>query len=520
MSIATPRRSSSGNTVAALPTTPIARAAGRAWRPGSDDRVVQVVGHLVEVPLGHPAAQPRLVDVDARADAAVQRDGERLGPAHAAAAGGEGERAGQRAAEPFRGHRGEGLVGALEDSLGADVDPGAGGHLAGTITLTAGLGGMGGAQPLAVTMNDGVRSASTATRRAIAAVSSTATWTRRPTTWTTRSSSPSRPATRPAAAVHRPARQRRRPVPPAARRAPRSTSSPTRPPPTTRWPTCPTGSTSTTGRLRGEEARGVHRPGPRVHGHARRGDGRLPGRRRRGLRLRQLHPRRGPARRLRPGVRLPRLRARLHPPAVLRGQGPVPLGRAVRRPERHRHHRPGDPRPLPGERATCTAGSSWPASGSHFQGLPARICWLGYGERDKAGVRFNEMVASGELSAPIVIGRDHLDSGSVASPYRETEAHGRRLRRDRRLAAAERPGQRRLRRLLGVDPPRRRRRHGPLHPRRPGLVADGTPLAGAEDPPGPHQRPGHGRHPPRRRRLRHRRVGRRRARRAGPDAEG
>jgi urocanate hydratase len=57
-----------------------------------------------------------------------------------------------------------------------------------------------------------------------------------------------------------------------------------------------------------------------------------------------------------------------------------------------------------------------------FQGLPARICWLGYGERDKAGVRFNDMVARGEVSAPLVIGRDHLDSGSVASPYRETEA--------------------------------------------------------------------------------------------------
>jgi urocanate hydratase len=57
-----------------------------------------------------------------------------------------------------------------------------------------------------------------------------------------------------------------------------------------------------------------------------------------------------------------------------------------------------------------------------FQGLPARICWLGYGERDVAGLRFNEMVASGELSAPVVIGRDHLDCGSVASPYRETEA--------------------------------------------------------------------------------------------------
>ncbi len=58
----------------------------------------------------------------------------------------------------------------------------------------------------------------------------------------------------------------------------------------------------------------------------------------------------------------------------------------------------------------------------HFQGLPARICWLGYGQRDKAGLAFNELVAKGIVKAPIVIGRDHLDSGSVASPYRETEA--------------------------------------------------------------------------------------------------
>ena len=58
----------------------------------------------------------------------------------------------------------------------------------------------------------------------------------------------------------------------------------------------------------------------------------------------------------------------------------------------------------------------------HFQGLPARICWLGLGERDKAGLAFNEMVKNGELKAPIVIGRDHLDTGSVASPNRETES--------------------------------------------------------------------------------------------------
>ena len=57
-----------------------------------------------------------------------------------------------------------------------------------------------------------------------------------------------------------------------------------------------------------------------------------------------------------------------------------------------------------------------------FQGLPARICWLGYGERDTAGLAFNDLVATGEVRAPIVIGRDHLDAGSVASPYRETES--------------------------------------------------------------------------------------------------
>jgi urocanate hydratase len=57
-----------------------------------------------------------------------------------------------------------------------------------------------------------------------------------------------------------------------------------------------------------------------------------------------------------------------------------------------------------------------------FQGLPARICWLGYGERERVGQRFNELVRSGKVKAPIVIGRDHLDCGSVASPNRETEA--------------------------------------------------------------------------------------------------
>jgi urocanate hydratase len=64
----------------------------------------------------------------------------------------------------------------------------------------------------------------------------------------------------------------------------------------------------------------------------------------------------------------------------------------------------------------------WAGDQIAFQGLPARICWLGYKERDRAGLLFNELVRSGKVSAPIVIGRDHLDAGSVASPYRETEA--------------------------------------------------------------------------------------------------
>jgi len=80
---------------------------------------------------------------------------------------------------------------------------------------------------------------------------------------------------------------------------------------------------------------------------------------------------------------------------------------------------PADEKP---EYARLHAWLDMAAERVQFQGLPARICWLGYGDRAKAGAKFNEMVASGELSAPVVIGRDHLDCGSVASPYRETEA--------------------------------------------------------------------------------------------------
>ena len=148
-----------------------------------------------------------------------------------------------------------------------------------------------------------------------------------------------------------------------------------------------------------------------------------------------------------------------------------------------------------------------------FQGLPARICWLGYGERHLAGLKFNEMVASGELKAPVVIGRDHLDCGFGGLAVPRDRVDARRLRRHRRLAAAQRARQHRLRCVLGLDPPRRRRRHGSLHPRRPGLRRRRHRPGRPEDRARAHQRPRHGRDPARRRRLRPRGRGGRGARR-------
>ena len=103
--------------------------------------------------------------------------------------------------------------------------------------------------------------------------------------------------------------------------------------------------------------------------------------RRRGLRLRQLDPRRGPQGRLRPGVRVPRLRAGVHPAAVLRGQGPVPLGRAVGRPGRHRARPTGRSSSCSRDNERLHKWITMAGERVQFQGLPARICWLGYGER-------------------------------------------------------------------------------------------------------------------------------------------
>ena len=250
----------------------------------------------------------------------------------------------------------QGIVQGTYETFAAVAEKRFGGTLRGTLTVTGGCGGMGGAQPLAVTMNDGV----------VLVVDVDADAPRAPrarplprrvdrATSTTRS-------TRVLAA-----KRERRPlsvglegncayvlpellrrgievdivtdqtsahdplVVPAARRDARGVA-----------------------RLRGARPRGLHRARARESmATPRRGDGRLHGRRRRGLRLRQLDPRRGRARRLHARLGVPRLRARLHPAALLRGQGPVPLGRALGRPRRHRRDRQGRARALPRQRAAA-----------------------------------------------------------------------------------------------------------------------------------------------------------------------
>ncbi len=139
-----------------------------------------------------------------------------------------------------------------------------------------------------------------------------------------------------------------------------------------------------------------------------------------------------------------------------------------------------------------------------FQGLPARICWVGLGDRHRLGLAFNAMVASGELKAPIVIGRDHLDFrlGRLAQP-RDRGDEGR-LGRGVGLAAAERPAQHRLGRDLGVAAPRRRGWHGFLAARGDGHRRRWHRGRGQADRAGAVERPRVGRHAPRRCGLRHR----------------
>ena len=173
--------------------------------------------------------------------------------------------------------------------------------------------------------------------------------------------------------------------------------------------------------LRTSDAARLRRAQPGHHGAPRARDGGAAIARRGHLRLRQQP---APARvraRLRRRVRISRLRARVHPSRFCDGRGPFRWAALS-----------GDPEDIYAiDRALLTAFPDdaglqrWITLARDrvaFQGLPARICWLGLGQRARAGRLFNDLVATGAVSAPIVIGRDHLDCGSVASPNRETEA--------------------------------------------------------------------------------------------------
>ena len=366
-----------------------------------------------------------------------------------------------------------------------------GGSLAGTITLTAGLGGMGGAQPLAVTMNGGVAicvDVDPAADRAPAATPGTSTGS--PPTWTR--PRPLRRPGRPAGAVDRRVRQRRRRgARPARPASSPPTSSPTRPRRTTRSSTCPPGCAARRRRPPPADPDELPRAGRDVDGRATaRPWSRSPsGAPRCSTTATACGPR--PGRRVRRRLRLPRLPPRLHPPAVLRGQGPVPLGGPVRRPGRHRRHRPGGPRGVPRRRRPGPVDPHGPASASRSRASrPASAGWATANGPGSA-LRFNEHGGTGEVSAPIVIGRDHLDSGVGGLAVPGDGSDGRRQRRHRRLADPQRPAQHRQRRLVGQLPPRRRGGDRPVDPRRHGgrgrRHAAGRREAGA----GAHHRPGH-----------------------------
>ena len=175
----------------------------------------------------------------------------------------------------------------------------------------------------------------------------------------------------------------------------------------------------------GDAAEGPRRRGTRgkaIDGGPGARHARLPPPGRADPRLRQQHPpvRQGEGGRQR--VRVPGLRPGLHPASVLPRQGAVPLGRAVGRPRGHLPDRRQGEGAVPGRPPFAQLAGPGPASASGSRACRRGSAGSGLGERARVGLAFNDMVASGELSAPVVIGRDHLDSGSVASPNRETEA--------------------------------------------------------------------------------------------------
>ena len=188
-------------------------------------------------------------------------------------------------------------------------------------------------------------------------------------------------------------------------------------------------------------------------------------------------------------------------PLFCEGKGPFRWVALSGDPADIARHRRGDPRAVRRPGAHPALDRARRASACAFQGLPARICWLGYGERHLAGLRFNEMVASGELRGA---DRDRARPprrrlGRVAAARDRGDA--RRLGRGRRLADPQRAGQHRDRRELGLLPPRRRRRHGQVAARRPGVRGRRDAGGRRADPAHAARRPRDGDRAPRRRRL-------------------
>ena len=313
----------------------------------------------------------------------------------------------------------QGIVQGTYETLAEIARRHFGGSLTGKIVVTAGLGGMGGAQPLAITMNGGVGLIIEVDPPESSAGWPRATWTRRRTTSRVRKARnyADRGVARSIGLLANAAEV----LPQLVERG--------------FVPDIVTDQTSAHDPLVGYIPDGLRWPRPRdcakrsrrvrAAGHQRNGpargrDARVAAARRRGVRLRQQHPRASGQSRVKRRVCDSRLCAGVHSSVVLRGEGTVPLGCAFGRSGRHLPDRPRGDGHVQYYEALCR----WLRLAQDrvaFQGLPARICWLGYGDRARFGLKLNELVRTGVVKAPIVIGRDHLDTGSVASPNRETE---------------------------------------------------------------------------------------------------
>ena len=342
--------------------------------------------------------------------------------------------------------------------------------LAGRTILTAGLGGMGGAQPLAASLAGAVSlnveidphriERRLETRYLDEVADDLDDALRR-----VRRAADAAPG-----CLHRPAGQRRRRLPRA--RPPRGAFRPRHRPDVGARHAERLRAARHDLRRGARAARGRRRrlraPGAGHGGRPRRGDGRLQGRR---LRMSSTTATTCAPRRRTRATSAPSTSPASCPRTSARCSAGAPARSAGRRSPATRRTSPASTGRCSRRSPTTRLLQRWLAIAPEriaFQGLPSRICWLGQGDRAKAGLLFNDLVRRGEVSAPIVIGRDHLDTGSVASPFRETEAM-----KDGSDAIADWPILNALLSTasgasLGLGAPRRRRRHRQLDPRRHG----------------------------------------------------